>query len=73
MGLRVSVPVAPGVRASGNPGGLLAVIMVVGLTIWAVKALLAVWYVTLPLAMVFCFYMAHRAKRRAAERPEPGQ
>jgi hypothetical protein len=65
VGLRVSVPVAPGVRASGNPAGLLALIMVVGITVWAVKALLAVWWVTLPLAFVFCFYMARRAERRA--------
>lgn len=67
MGLRVSVPVAPGVRASGNPGGLLALIMVVGLTVWAVKALLAVWWVILPVAFVFCLYMAHRAERRLAK------
>lgn len=66
MGLRFSVPVAPGVRASGNPGGLLALIMVVGLTVWAVKALLVVWWVILPVACVFCFYMARRAERRHA-------
>jgi Flp pilus assembly protein TadB len=66
VGLRVSVPVAPDVRASGNPGGLLALIMVVGITIWAVKTLLAVWWVTLPAAFVFCMYMARHAERRLA-------
>ena len=61
MGLRVSVPVAPFVRVSGNPTGCLGFIMAFGLIIWAVKALLVVWWLTLPAAFLFCMYMARRA------------
>ena len=67
MGLRVSVPVAPFVRVSGNPAGCLGFIMAFGLIIWVVKALLVVWWLILPAAFGFCMYMARRADRRAAE------